>query len=167
MHLFYCILFFALLVFLSYFIVPRFFPGIPLDKLWGGIRDPRARVLYTLSIMVSAVAFLVIISYYGMRAPEDRRLFWALTGFLFFSILWMPLMFLHKKYPPPNSPYHFLTPLVLGMVAFFALFVFFILFQNQQKDGSPFHSAAVVAAGYLLFHTLFLDFILFTIADIA
>jgi len=162
-----CVVILSLLVFVSYLIIPKFFPAIPVSQLWGGITNRTAKYIYIISITLSAVAFLLILSFFLSTTQSNKTLFWSLCGFLCFSLLWMPCMYLSRRYPAPKQPYQYISVVILGIVAFFALCIFFAFYQltANTKNTTSFLVAALVSSAYLFFHTFFLDFILFTFAD--
>ena len=146
---FYCLLVLSFLVFLSYFIVPRLFPDIPLENLWGGISNPALRYVYVASMLLAALSFLVLLGYaYGHLS---QGLWVSMIGLLVFSLLWMPLMFLSFHHPTAKG----MMIAVLGIIAAFAAGIVFSVSNTMWPW---------IAALYLFLHTFLLDFVLFSLS---
>jgi hypothetical protein len=152
---FFLILFLSLLVPVSYAVVPRFFPGTSTEELWGGVHKLPTRILYLISIGLAAVSYLVLLSFYYHRSDSDA-LFYAFLGFLFFSMLWMPLMYLSLENPSPGSKAAMVV--TLALVAAFSCWILAVVQGDQPRWWES------TAAAYLMLHSVFVDGVVFSVS---
>lgn len=150
--------FLSLLLVVSYFLTPRFFRGISLSNLWGGIHSVALKWVYTASMLLCAVSFLLVISYFYGHASSS--LFAALVCFLLFSILWMPFMYLSLR---GHSWATTLMVATLAAIAACALWTVLAVATNGE-DSTAWHAVAQAGAVYLFLHTFLLDFLVFSTA---
>jgi len=150
----------SVVLFLSYFMVPLLFPDIPTDRLWGRLRYKKdLHKWFLLSTAVMWICYSVVLWFLYTRGERiQRSIVWSLSGFLIFSLLWMPLMYLYMKQP---HVYSYMISAVLGATAFFAFWVLFLVW--QIRDNSMWSVIAIVSAVYVCFHTFVVDFILFSL----
>lgn len=149
----------AIFVVLSYIVSPLVFKNIPVEKLWGGITNHGLRQLYIASILLSAVAFLLLFAYL-CHTRDIERWFGPMVGFLVSSALWMPFMFLSIRYSF-SVVFKILVIFVLFAVAAFAGWMAFRSIGLRSQGA--FAVTALVSAWYLFFHTFVLDGIVFSV----
>ena len=158
---FWVIAFLSLFLFLSYFVVPRFFSGIPLSKLWGGVEGKQQKWLYTVSMLVCALSYLLVLAYsWNHMSPS---LLTAFCGFLFFSMLWMPFMYLSLK-NPSSTWFKVFMVLTLFVIACFAMGLVLAVHNLHDTRHEVWYGIALAGAIYLFLHTFVLDFLVFSTA---
>lgn len=156
---FYVLSFLSLTLLVSYFIVPRLFPTVPLKSLWGGIHSVWLQWVYTVSMLLCALSFLVVMAYFYGHASSS--LFAAVVCFLVFSLLWMPFMFVSLR---GTASFTVLMVMTLAAIAACALWVVMALVAADHNARTAWHATALAAAIYLFLHTFLLDFIVFSTA---
>ena len=151
----------SLFLLVSYFVIPLFFPGIPLSNLWGGVQEKHLRWVYTVSMLLCAVSYLLVFTYSWNHMSAS--LLSAFCGFLFFSMLWMPFMYLSLQHPS-NTGLKALMILTLFAIACFALWIVFAVRDLQDPRYEAWYGVALAGAVYLFLHTFLLDFMVFSTA---
>ena len=153
----------SLVLLVSYFVIPLFFPGIPLSDLWGGVQEKHLRWVYTVSMLLCAISYILVVAYsWNHMSPS---LLTAFCGFLFFSLLWMPLMYVSLQHPS-SKWLKAMMVLALFAVAIFALLVVVAVRNLQDPLYEAWHATALAGSVYLFLHTFVLDFLVFSTAYI-
>ena len=147
----------CLMVLSSYLLTPLFFPDIPIERLWGGIKNPGLRSIYIVSIGVTTLCVLFLL-WFSLRYTSFELLL-SLGLFLLLSALWMPTIFLALSHSNPPGIVYYLSFIGLGLVAFFAYCMFQVIFRSDVPDIQ--WGLAVGASGIVFLHTFLLDFLLY------
>ena len=151
----------SLMLFVSYFVIPLFFSGIPLSDLWGGVQEKHLRWVYFVSMWLCALSYLLVLAYSWNHMSAS--LFTAFCGFLFFSMLWMPFMYLSLQHPSSPSLKAFMV-LTLFAIACFAMWIVLAVRDLQDPRYEAWYGVALAGALYLFLHTFVLDFLVFSTA---
>lgn len=155
---------------LYYWLLPEVLPGKDLHALWFGI-SPQAQTLYSVSIALSACAFLASFVWMWRNTPHDAptsKLCIAYGVFLLGAIGWPIALWVWGKYGLQNEPCAMrnwiglstktgvvatLTATSVGAALLFKAFQSIAKEQTKQQLPSVVH----IALGYLFFHVFFLD----------
>jgi len=133
------------------------------DKLWGRIKG-KFRLFYYLSMLISAVGFLLLLYYLYKNnnltmGQIDTLYLWILL-FIIISMFWMPFSI---EYIVKKSIYvQYSVYFVLFLVALSALMILHTLLNIKDKQFIQERLLAIIGVSYLFFHTFVMDLILWT-----
>jgi hypothetical protein len=134
------------------------------NALWGGVPE-RARGLYGVSMVISAIGFFAFLFYIFFRLEPGQVSISGVSGFtllyvifvfiLLPSAFWMPLT--NAYVSNPGTGLWIGIRLVLAVVGIASIALVLALATMTGKAEGVSYWAAVVGAGYFAFHTAVLD----------
>lgn len=151
-------LFLLILVVLGAAVLASYITGIKNKKdveiLWGGLSE-KLRKVYTFSILLSTVAFLVVTTYITIQMNTESYPFFfiAYPVMLIASATWLPLVNRFVKTQSDASWYLMRLSLAMTGIASFTIF-FFLL---NLSTGTVFYYIALGFSLILAIHTFVLD----------